>query len=220
MPPAGKKTIATRIKEEFPIILGTIILGTLGYLCLKTTDLTGSVAGIDAKISSTSERVQRIAQALPDVGVRVATEEVNRPLKTVIATSPPLKDSTGLWLVKTAVIDTDKNEKYILYFRLQSENDKRPLEAMLGSGMESDGLALFFAKYQEYARKTNKPTSVPTFVDAKASFALPETSAQDFVTRVAWMTEKQNKSPIKVDGSDWQSVVKALPSLKAELQNP
>jgi hypothetical protein len=111
MPPAGKKTIATRIKEEFPIILGTVILGTLGYLCLKTTDLTGSVAGIDAKISSTSERVQRIAQALPDVGVRVATEEVNRPLKTVIATSPPLKDSTGLWLVKTAVIDTDKNEK-------------------------------------------------------------------------------------------------------------
>jgi hypothetical protein len=220
MPTTGKKTILSRVKEEFPIILGTVILGTLGYLCLKTTDLVGSIAGIEAKVSSTAERLQRIAQALPDVGVRVADEEVNRPLKTVIAISSPLKDDSGTWLIKSAVIDTENMEKYILKFRLKSENDRRPLEAMLGSGIESDELACLFTKYQEYARKTNKPTFIPKFVDAKASFALPETSAEEFVTRMAWMIEKQDKSSIKIDGSDWQAVSKALTGLKTEFQNP
>lgn len=167
-------------------------------------------------------RVQRIAAALPDVGVKVASEEVNRQLKTLVVTSPPQKDQFGSWKLKTAVVDKQTSEAWVLNVALQSENDKNPYDTLLGCVMRSDPNAGSFQIYQGYAQKTKTSTSVPTFIDEASSFALPNTDAGDVVERlVSWMTGGKDKTTsVKIDGSNWQSVSKDLPALKDTLKGP
>ena len=84
------------------ILLGTVILGGLGYLVKEVSEVKvtfksdvgevkTAVGTIDTKVTSAIQRVDRIAEALPDVKIRVATEEVNKPIQTMLITTKPFE---------------------------------------------------------------------------------------------------------------------------------
>lgn len=79
------------------ILIGGIFLGGLGYLIPKVVDMSGTLGRVDANQTSTAERVNRIAGALPDVGVRVAREEVFRAFQTAVLATIPTQTTNGSW---------------------------------------------------------------------------------------------------------------------------
>lgn len=74
------------------ILVVVIILGTLDFLASRVLDMSQTLGSIDATVTATKDRVDRIAEELPGVGVRVAYEEVRKPIRTLVITTKPAKE--------------------------------------------------------------------------------------------------------------------------------
>jgi hypothetical protein len=215
--------MAAKIKTEtwLPYLLGTVILGTLGFLSVKVTDMTGLLGGIQAKMSATSERIDRIASALPVLQVQVAEEELNREFKTAVVTSRPLKTAAGEWKAKVEIVNLKEKTSLLYGVTLPAQDDKRAFDAMLGAGYESDSLFRTFSSLKTYAGVVHKPSRVPTFIDQDVSFALSNTDASDYVKKIGWVfTGPPTKTTIKMDGRDWNSIIDHVANLQTEFQAP
>lgn len=92
-------------QDKIPeIIISTIILvlGVGGWLIVQTSGMNrnlGSLeAKVDAKLSEHASRIDRIATALPDVGVRIAKDELSKPVITAVLVTNPTKTAKGRWV--------------------------------------------------------------------------------------------------------------------------
>jgi hypothetical protein len=167
------------------ILVVLIILGTLGYLCVRVVDMSGTLGSVDVKTSWTAERLNRIAAALPDIGVRVANEELSRGIQTAVLATKPIQAADGGWEVAVTVLDAQSSKKWTLPLRLGSKGDRQPVDILLGIGAEIDRNFILLSRLQEYSRNTHSNASVPGYIDAQASFVLYNTTGEEFVAKIA-----------------------------------
>lgn len=197
------------------ILVVLIILGTLGYLCVRVVDMSGTLGSVDVKTSWTAERLNRIAAALPDIGVRVANEELSRAIQTAVLATKPIQAADGGWEVAVTVLDAQSSKKWTLPLRLGSKGDRQPVDTLLGIGAGIDRNFLLLSRLQEYSRNTHSMgdpyASVPGYIDAKASFVLYNTTGEEFVAKIAnKMVDGAHEEVFHRKVENYWSLIKAL----------
>jgi len=105
----------------------------LGWLGKTVYQISGLLSSIDTRTLLISQRVDRIAKALPEMGKHIAWEEVFNPFLTAVITTKPFKKSGNLWVRNVYIIDTIENTLTTYEIPLNSPNDRRELYAIIGS---------------------------------------------------------------------------------------
>lgn len=192
------------------LIVGTVLLGGLGFLIIKVMDINGTLGGVEAKVSYTSDRLERIAQALPDVGVRIASEEVNRPIRTIVVASTPTRNRDGQYQVVLQIVDAEKSTKWSVPVKLASKSDKQLLGTLAWTGFNLDPNYATFARMQSYARAAALDSSLPATVDTRVSFVLGTTSAEEYLSEISWLARNPKRSSVTIKLDSWKDISAAL----------
>jgi len=155
------------------VLIEGIILGTLGFLAVTLFQVNGTVAKIEGSVESTGKRLDRIAQALPDLKVKIANEELRKPLNFAILTTEPEQIKNGIWETKINIINSKKNEisGYIIKTK---DIDKRSVAyTLLGIAKEKELDTLSLKEARKYAEVTDNDDYLiypSTYFDQNASF--------------------------------------------------
>jgi hypothetical protein len=211
------------MKPEYWIetLVGAVILGALAFLAIKVVDMSGTLGSVDARASSTAERVNRIAAALPDVGVRVASEEVSRPIQTAVLSTKPSQAADGSWYVTVSVLDTQSSKKWTLPVHIESKDDREIMHTLVGAGAEAEPGFSSLSRLQEYSRFAHGDSSIPPYVDEKTSFVLYSTNGEEFVTKfVSTVVKGAQETPLDIKVDDYATLVKALKQREEAFKTP
>src|SRR6266513_452736 len=127
------------------IAVGTVILGTLGYVAVKVIDTSerigavdGKLGSVDTKVTFTSDRVERIANALPEMRIHIAEDEIKRQIKTAVVSTKPTQSADGKWKVIVNVIDPVASARWTFPVSLPSRDDRSALYSLIGTGADAD----------------------------------------------------------------------------------
>ena len=215
------------MKKEFliEILVGTIILGTLAYLAMNVVDMKGSMGAItgtlgtvDTKVTTTSERVDRIAQVLPDIGVRVAKEEVTQTIRTAIVSTTPTQAADGKWQMAVHVIDADTGKKWTIPISLSSKDDRQAVYAVIGAVADTEPRYCSLSQMASWSGHAEKPIAIPRYVDARASFVLRTTDAGQYLKTISWMGSAPKESTLEKPVDTWDALIAALKDKPKEFQ--
>src|SRR2546429_7904077 len=113
------------------ILVGVILAGGLLFLGKNDMEMQGVLGRVEGKVDNTPQRVERIAEAVPDVGVRIADEEIRRPIRGAVITGLVHRSTSAGWIAEIEVIDTQKALKWVLPVALSSRTDRRAMYALL-----------------------------------------------------------------------------------------
>ncbi len=204
------------------ILVVIIVLGTLAFLCKKVVDMSGTLGTVDAKTTSTAERLNRIANVLPDIGVRVANEELSRAIQTAVLATKPIQTVDGDWEVAVTVLDAQSSKKWSVPFRLASKGDRQLVDELIGIGAEIDRNFLLLSSLQQYSRTAHvKNASIPGYIDANASFVLYNTNGEEFVAKIAnRMADRTYVAAFDMAVTDYKSLIKALQAQQEAFKLP
>jgi hypothetical protein len=72
-------------------LITAVILAYFGWLGLNVYNMNGNLTGLNDKHSALKERVDRIADALPGIGAKVAAEELNKQFSAAVVVSQPVQ---------------------------------------------------------------------------------------------------------------------------------
>jgi hypothetical protein len=202
------------------ILVGGIIIATLGYLVVTVVQMSGTLGRVDANQTSTAERVNRIALALPDVGVRVAREEVLRAFQAAVLSTTPTQAADGNWQTTVTVLDTQASKKWTLPIRLTSKDDRQAVYALVGAGVDADRASATLYRLQEYSRLAGLDSAIPHYVDVKASFVLYNTNGEEFIKKIASAAGAAYETSFDMKVEDYASLVKALKERQEAFKTP
>ena len=134
--------------------IGSIVLTTLGWLAIQTYDIRsglsevkGGVAVVATDGKATSERVERIARALPEMGRHIASEDISAPIRTVVISTSPTKTASGGWQGNVVVIDPKTSEVLKYKLPLRGKDDQSAQFAVIGSVKSVDDSAASFSYF-------------------------------------------------------------------------
>jgi hypothetical protein len=208
------------VKKEtvIEIVLSTVILGVLGFLSTKIMDIHGTLSGVDARVTSTSERVERIASALPDIGVRVAHEELSRPIRTMVVTTLPTKaDAQGVYVAFVNVVDGETSDVWTIPVRMKSGKDKDAIASIAWAGASRSDEYASFATMQRYAKTASIDATLPSYVDPASSFILTSTSAEEYLKEVSSFAPSAQKNSASIEVNTWKDVSRVLNERRDDL---
>jgi hypothetical protein len=161
-----------KIDKWIEILVGTIIIGVLLLLLNQVFDMKGTLGTVDSKITSTSERVERIASVLPDLRIKIAMEEVNKPIQAAVFTTEPFKNNLGNWITTVNVIDSIKGESQTYLVKLKGQDDKSVACLVRGSILEFETDAVSFLEFERFSADIGKPVYAPSYVLVDSSFVI------------------------------------------------
>ncbi len=187
------------------LLVGVVILGALGWLGSTVFDMKGTLA-------KTSDRVERIARALPGLGHRVAMEEVSGPFSVAVVATEPIESSDGSWAVRVNVVDPDKSELLIFNLPLKSQTDRIPILTLTGAMHRADPRATSFYELASWSAEADKPAAIPNVFDTYASFVLRNTSPRDTIRALSWISDKPDRVSLTSTPRTWVALVPELTS--------
>jgi len=209
-------------KEKIPeIVIGTVLVGGGGWLISQTYAINRALGSLETKVESKlSEhwgRIDRIASALPDVRIRIAKEELSKPLTTAVVVLDPVKNSKGKWVAGLHVIDAVAMTRNTYVVPVKGPGDKEIAWLASGAAFEADPDALSFKTLAAFSSDAGTPTSAPAYVLPHNSYILRKPSA-NYVQSLAAILKGRSAVHQTVP---FQTNVKSWEKLAAELkQNP
>ncbi|MFM7449346.1 MAG: hypothetical protein ACKO24_12210, partial [Leptolyngbyaceae cyanobacterium] len=141
-----------------PILVGTVVLGGLGYLVVKVSDIGGTLQAVDTKVVSTKERIDRIAEALPDMNIRISNEEIDKSISSALLTTKPFQDKDGKWFVFITLIDPGSKEKSTYKVLLKSKDDNRAVYYIKGSGYNLEENVVSANRLVNWSKNSQNPS--------------------------------------------------------------
>jgi hypothetical protein len=203
------------------IVAGVLGTGLLG-LYLLVFNMRGDLSSVDTKVTNTAERVERIAQALPDMRVRVASEEFTRPIKAAVIVANPQQTPSGAWSTAVHVFDFEKKQRTTYTAKLSADDMDSLSTAVTGKVMRIDRKAVSLAEIKAMAigsGASKERVNPPTYLDSDASFIASDDDASDrLVEAVNLALQKMDKKPTTVNV---RGDVATVPELIQELKrNP
>ncbi len=160
-------------------LIGFLLAMTLAvvvYTSQKLSDVNTKLAEIgtraEERVTSLVARVDRIANALPDVKIRVAREELSRPIPYAIIVSDPYKNSKSEIIKKIAVIDSNKNQAVTFIVPANATTFESVDYMIAGITRKLDPQALTFAQLDAYASEANENLILPAEISPKNSYVL------------------------------------------------
>lgn len=201
-------TFADKLRENWA---GYLVTGIFGGLLMQAFTMHGKLAEVSTGLTGLSQRVERIASALPDMSVRIAQEELSRPVQGAIVVASAAKTSSGQWVAPVHVLNADTNTRDTYLVSLKGPEDS--LVAVIASGLavSVDKSAVSFDTAAKWSVQAKDPFQVPGWVAAPQSFLL-RAPASDYSktidTTLSSSFAKVSKSTKPVVGSlkSWKGV--------------
>lgn len=107
------------------IFVVVIVLGSIAWLGTSVYELNSSVSRVDVVIQDTAARLDRIANVLPDMRVRIAEEELRkRPYFAVFCENPKIF-SDNKWKMDIKVLDFHTGTRRNFQLALSSSGDNK-----------------------------------------------------------------------------------------------
>jgi len=202
-------------EKAIEILICSIILVVLGWLCTQVVGMKETLSSAVTKLDATADRLGRIAEALPYLNVRIAQEEISRPIKVAVVTTKPQQVSSGDWRAAIHVIDPNKAQRHTYSIELDGPKDKKLIYLIGGSVISSDVNAVSFAQLEQWSSISQKELTVPQYVNSNGSFIVntPVGKYTDVLNSLGMTREAY---PVKADLRSWGNLLKELEERKDE----
>jgi hypothetical protein len=162
------------------ILVGVVILGTLGFLSTNVYDMRGLLSGMTEKMEQTERRVTRIADVLPDVRAKVAWEEVQAPLSGFLAVSTPVEQHPDEW-TSTIHLYHARTGALQAFQITRSEQEKDLPRYLVAGRIRTEGfLDPTFHELVGFANSEQIAMTLPANLDSQASFVIRSHNMETF----------------------------------------
>ncbi len=206
------------------ILVGVIILGTLSWLAATVFSMNGVLSKVDTQVSrvvpvadvfpaiqaqlkSTTARVDRIADALPLLQIKLAKEELSKPVKTAILASFPRENAKGGWEVVINVYDVVEAENTSYIIPVKNKDDKKPLYTALGTAAHTEPFYCSLGMASFWSTEVGDPKAIPAGINQNASVIMRNTTADQFIKKLPWAHSQGKKFKIKAKVPDTQALL-------------
>jgi hypothetical protein len=197
--------MAKHLKEKWAELLISALL--LPVFVIVWT-MRGDLSKVDGTLDGVVHRVDRIADSLPDLRVRIASEELSRQPKTLLLTSQPQKKG-NLWSVTINVLDTIRSKRDIYSLVEVDQNQAKFTAAGLVYTVASG--ANSFTEMEKYSSDAKQTKFAPPTVEKSASFVSYTDTGEILANlkRLGYQPQESYLMPsFKI--RDWPSTVDAL----------
>lgn len=209
--------ISKYLKPEnmISILLSTVILGTLGWIANKVYEINGQVSAMSSTLNETADRVDRIAKALPDMRINIASEQINSTFELAVIVNKPTLMSANKWQSIVHFLDFRKPLRTTYKVTLRSPGDVTQLYAISGSAQSNNQNLITFTQYTNWSMEINQPISAPYFISPGDSFVI-NVYSQDYAT---WLYDWGAKEMIVISQTPLNPSVNTWPTLVNEIKS-
>lgn len=163
--------------ETITLAVGIILLAALGWVywdlsrqveagARQVEAVARQVEAVAAAGRDTTERVDRIADAMPNLGVRVAFEEIHRELTGAVSITRPLTSETGDEAVFVRLIDIPRQTETLYRLPLDTDANRTVVLAIKGIITEADPTAVSMDQLDRWT------TDVEANMEGEVAFAV------------------------------------------------
>lgn len=184
-------------------------------------DLRDRVGKLEEKGTQVENRVDRIAQSLPDIRAKVAYEAVFAPIKSAVLVTKPADMGNGILRVYAYSIDAGMGDVKTYYQDLSPKTIDAVYSGIKAKFYELDGASYPLSRVEQFSLDINNPYQAPSIVDSAASFLFYQEQIQTDEIMKALGMEQGNAvrfAPVKnwaklsdyLNSTDW-ATYKAAP---------
>jgi hypothetical protein len=155
------------------------------YANQKMSELGNRSASVDTRVSQIDERLNRIANALPDVRVRVAKEELAKPVSVAVIVTDAKKTSKGDVQKKIALVNARNGTVETLTVTTPAATadqvEKQVDIVVAGIVRKTDPKAITFADLDLFAVEANTIARSPVELSASNSYIFRDSVRTEIV---------------------------------------
>lgn len=166
-----------RAETWIPILVGTVILGTLGWLAANQFGMNGTLSAINERTLNTSKRVDKISDYLPDY---MARGEINKEIEGAIVTGKPYTNIDGEQLIAISIIDFKRSELHDYNINLGTVNYQNFDYLLKGAVLTNEEFPISLMKMSHYAQEQGMGTTLPNEFNLESSYLLRNTNYTDY----------------------------------------
>jgi len=162
--------------ETINLIVGVLLLAALGYVYW---DLSGRLETVAANSRDTAERVDRVAKAMPNLGVRMAFEEIHREITGAVSITRPLTSESGEEAVFVRLIDIPLQNETFYKLPLDTAVSRTLVLAIKGIITEADPTAVSMDRMEGWTTDVEMNMAgevafavLPARIDGASSFVI------------------------------------------------
>jgi hypothetical protein len=209
------------LKDKWPELLIVVVLIPLIATILAIGwSMRGALSKIDGTLNGVVTRVDHIAEAIPDLKVKLAYESIEKPFKTLILTGQTYTEGNTL-LVPVNIINTSSGNKSIYTAELRDNSDQNALYALSGAVESVDHKAVSLEEMEAYSLETKQSKFAPDNIEKGYSFVVYKDASgvENKLKKAGYHKKASGKAPALAIWN-WSAVVDALTSGALTLDQP
>ncbi|MGJ0534794.1 MAG: hypothetical protein ACR65W_16280 [Methylocystis sp.] len=154
------------------------LLSAVHTMNATLTAVDVKTAGTNQRVDDTNLRIDRIAAVLPDVRIKIAHEEISKPIQAAIVVTEPSEISAGNWVTAIHLLETAKQKRRTYFVPVKGPNDNTAAYLASGAAVSLDSDSISFETLSSLSADAGEPTFAPTFVISRNSMALRKLSPE------------------------------------------
>ena len=191
-----------------------------GFLLVSTVSLVAWIAvkvwDMNPTVTDTARRVDRIVEALPDIKVRIAMEDLERKFGVALLITQPVEVAAGKWRASVHYMDFVKGTQKTYVTSLKGPDDH--LAALTIAGLASRTREkLSLQDFMAASIQAEKPILVPSVLDSASSYAILRSSANYEKRLSQLLGEPIRQVAIEKGQVKWEQFAKQLQAQEASL---
>ncbi|MGF1610808.1 MAG: hypothetical protein ACFCUQ_15510 [Kiloniellales bacterium] len=141
--------------------LGLVILALLGWGGTELTSIKERLSALETRQIGVEDRIDRIAEVLPDIRANVSWEGLYGPFKTAVLVSKPHVDMLGSWGMNIHLLNAASGEVQRYWAGMRGPGDDRAIMAVQGWLHGTDPAFISLREIEKYGMEVKKPTIIP-----------------------------------------------------------
>ena len=113
---------------------------------------------------------------MPDVGVRIAKDELSKPITTAVLVGDPVKTAKGRWVTAIQILDAGAKTHSTYVVPAKGPKDREAMWLANGAVYEVDPSALSLKVLSKYSSVVGTPVSPPGYLAQQYSYVLRSSS--------------------------------------------
>jgi hypothetical protein len=194
-------------------ILELIAIPVVLFLGVVIFNMNGTLSTVSTKTEITAQRLDKIAEALPGIQARVASDALNRPITGFIATTNPVKIGDDTWSTDISLYDAKSGELKTFTFATDNRMKNAIRFAVSGKVKATNPSAYSFADMVSFADDQGAIIELPEALNSQASFLIKEKSLKDYEEYLKSMSLKGPQVKDIGQMANWQDVEHNLKNL-------
>ena len=187
-----------------PMLVGIVILGGLGYLTVTVNSIDSTLHSVNTQVSNTVQRVDRIAAELPALSVRIASEEISRPVQTAIVTTKPFEKPDGAWAIRVHLIHAQLKISYDVL--LNDPTDREKAYSIIGLGKELEPYNCSANQLNRWSSEVAEPQFLPHYIDPSATLVFRSVTGDAIRDKMAFLGPGI-ETPYHYSLANWEALV-------------